>query len=44
MKKEIWEENKQRYFELNPIESVRAKILWAVAAAVFAGAIFYLMR
>ena len=43
MKEEIWKDNKDRYFELNPIESVRAKIVWAAIGAVVALGIMYLL-
>lgn len=44
MKKEIWQENKQRYFELNPIESLRAKFLWAAIGVGVALVAVYLLR
>jgi hypothetical protein len=44
VKKEIWQENKDRYFELNPIESIGAKVLWAVIGAAIAIAVMYWLR
>jgi hypothetical protein len=43
MKEEIWKENKERYLELNPIESLRAKLVWAAIGAAVALAIMYLL-
>jgi len=47
MKKDIWQENKERYFEWNPIESLGAKFTWAAigaAVAVVAMYLLYLLR
>jgi len=41
---EIWKENMERYFELNPIESVRAKLLWAAIGAAVGIGFMYLLR
>jgi hypothetical protein len=43
MKEEIWKENKERYLELNPVESLRAKFVWAAIGAAVALAIMYLL-
>jgi hypothetical protein len=44
MKKDIWQENKERYFEWNPIESLGAKFTWAAIGAAVALAAVYLLR
>jgi hypothetical protein len=47
MKKDIWQENEERYFEWNPIESLGAKFTWAAigaAVAVVAMYLLYLLR
>jgi hypothetical protein len=47
MKRDIWQENKERYFEWNPIESLGAKFMWAgigAAVAVVAMYLLYLLR
>lgn len=42
MKKEIWQENKERFFELNPIENLWAKFVWAAIGAAVAGAFVFI--
>jgi hypothetical protein len=44
MKKDIWQENKERYFEWNPIESLGAKFTWAAIGAAVALAAVSLLR
>jgi hypothetical protein len=44
MKKEIWQENKERYFEWNPIEGIVAKVTWAAIGAAVAVVAMYLLR
>jgi hypothetical protein len=44
MKKDIWQENKERYFEWNPIESLAAKFAWAAIGAAVAVVAMYLIR
>jgi hypothetical protein len=44
MKKEIWQENKERYFEWNPIEGLAAKFTWAAIGAAAAVVAMYLLR
>lgn len=36
MRKDIAQENKERYDELNPVEGVGSKMWWAIAAVVLA--------
>lgn len=44
MKKDIWQENKERYFEWNPIENLGAKFAWAAIGAAVAVVAMYLLR
>lgn len=41
MKEEVWKENKQRYDELNPRESLGAKFWWSLAAICLAVVVLY---